>query len=73
MQRKAIYDNGDLIFLDESLPAGRMEVLVEFPDEEMELTDEWKSELDRRIDAIDRGEEQLIPAEEVFAELKSQS
>lgn len=30
----------------------------------------WADEIDRRIDAIERGEVELIPAEEVFASMQ---
>ncbi len=35
------------------------------------LSDEWKAEISRRLDEIQRGEAVLIPGEEVFAEVRS--
>src|SRR5450432_2214393 len=35
-----------------------------------ELSPEWEAELDRRADDIDKGRVQVIPAEEVFAEIE---
>ena len=70
MQREALYDNGRLILLGRELPAGTMKVTVNFPDEHLELSSEWQAEIDRRIEEIDSGAVEMIPAEEVFARLR---
>ncbi len=68
---KATYENGKIIPLDNLvLPKGKKNVIITFLDDEEELSDEWKAELDRRIEAIDNGSEKLIPGEEVFKKLK---
>jgi putative addiction module component (TIGR02574 family) len=35
------------------------------------LSDEWKAEIARRLDEIDRGGAVLVPGDEVFAEVRS--
>ena len=68
---KATYEDGKIIPLDNiDLPHGRKNVIITFLDEEEELSDEWKAEIDRRIEAVDNGTEKLIPGEEVFSELR---
>lgn len=68
---KATYEDGKITPLDNmDLPQGKKNVIITFLDEEEELSDEWKAEIDRRIQAIDNGTEKLIPGEEVFSKLK---
>jgi putative addiction module component (TIGR02574 family) len=70
---KAEYENGKLIIPEGSvkLPVGRKAVIITFLEEEAEeLSDEFKVELDRRIEAIDNGDVNLIPGEEVFQRLR---
>jgi len=38
--------------------------------EQASIEEAWKVEIDRRIEQIDRGEVELIPAEEVFARIR---
>jgi putative addiction module component (TIGR02574 family) len=40
------------------------------PDEEWEKA--WAAEVERRMKAVDEGRARLIPAEEIFAELRAQ-
>lgn len=68
MEKRAIYDHGHLLLLDQDLPAGRMEVTVTFPDEPDELSDEWKAEIDRRLDQIERGEAKFVDADAFLKE-----
>lgn len=35
-----------------------------------DLSPEWKAEIDRRIEAVERGESQLIPSDEVEARIR---
>lgn len=35
------------------------------------LSDEWKSEISRRLDEINRGDAVMIPGDQVFAEIRS--
>ncbi|NQZ59649.1 MAG: addiction module protein [Lentisphaeraceae bacterium] len=70
MQIRALYDNGHITFLDKVLPPGTMEIIIEIPDEKIpSLSDEWKNEIDRRIDEIDSGKAKLHPGEEVLDQL----
>lgn len=39
--------------------------------EPVELTNEWRIEIQRRIDAIERGEAELVPWDEVRARLRA--
>ena len=41
------------------------------PDEGVPLSDEWKAEIERRIQEIDDGAE-TFPAEEVFAKIRAE-
>lgn len=41
--------------------------------EQASIEEAWKIEIDRRIEQIDRGEVDLIPAEEVFARIRGRS
>ena len=45
--------------------------LLESLDEDVELTPEWKAELDRRIQSIEDGTAKLIPHEEVMANVRA--
>ena len=68
---KATYEDGKVIPFDNiDLPHGRKNVIITFLDEEEELSDEWKAEIDRRLEAIDNGTEKLIPGDEVFKKLR---
>ena len=51
--------------------AALVEVLMDsFPKEEQAaVTQAWRDEIRRRLEAYDRGEIKAIPAEDVFAEL----
>ena len=65
MQKKALYDHGHLLFLDQDLPSGRMEVMVNFPDHvDNELSDEWKAEIDRRLETLENGSANLVDADD---------
>ncbi len=64
----------DISLLD---PAARLRLIEELweslsdnPDA-VPLTDAQRSELDRRLDAIDRGDDAAIPWEEVLARLRN--
>jgi putative addiction module component (TIGR02574 family) len=46
------------------------ERLIASLDENAEVEDAWAAEIKRRLDAIDRGEVELVPAEEVIAEAR---
>jgi putative addiction module component (TIGR02574 family) len=37
-----------------------------------EIEQAWRAECDRRVEAMDRGDMELIPAEEVFLRLREQ-
>lgn len=39
-------------------------------DNDMDLSPEWKAEIARRIEAVERGESRLIPGDEVEARLR---
>lgn len=49
-----------------------LELLITSLDEDEELDAAWAQELMRRDQAVDRDPSLLIPADEVFAKLKSQ-
>lgn len=53
--------------LIESLDAPADEV------EQAAIEEAWKAEIDRRIEEIDRGEVELLPAAEVFARMRARS
>ena len=57
-----------------SLPKGERarlaERLIASLDEEPEVEEAWAVEIKRRLDGIDRGEIEKIPAEEVLAEAR---
>lgn len=62
---RAIYDHGHLLFLDQNLPSCRAEVHVTFPGHQsQELSVEWKAEIERRLDKLNRGEAKFIDADE---------
>lgn len=44
--------------------------LIESLDEESEVEEAWAAEIKKRLEALDRGEIDLIPAEEVIAEAR---
>ena len=68
---KATYEDGKVIPFDNiDLPHGRKNVIITFLDEEEEISDEWKAEIDRRLDSIDNGTEKLIPGDEAFKKLR---
>jgi len=59
-----------------SLPAEEREALVDALAESLErpqdgLSDEWKTEIARRIEAVERGESKLIEGDEVDARLRA--
>ena len=59
-----------------SLPEDEREALVDALADSLErppadLSDEWKAEIARRIDAVERGESKLIEADEVDARLRA--
>jgi len=39
--------------------------------DELEISDAWKHEITRRIEAVERGEMKLIPGDEVFKSLRA--
>lgn len=57
-----------------SLPKGERarlaERLIASLDEDPEVEEAWAAEIKRRLDGIDRGEIEMIPAEEVLAEAR---
>ena len=70
---KAQYEDGKLILPEGSIknmPSGRKSVIVTFLEDEDELSNEFKAELDRRVEAIDNGSSKLVDGEEVFKRLK---
>ena len=44
--------------------------LIESLDDDPEVEEAWSAEIKRRLDAIDRGEVEMIPAEEVLSEAR---
>lgn len=46
------------------------ERLIASLDENAEVEEAWAAEIKRRLDSIDRGEVELIPAEDVIAEAR---
>ncbi|MEZ4425423.1 MAG: addiction module protein [Gemmatimonadota bacterium] len=44
--------------------------LIESLDDDPEVEEAWAVEIQRRLDSIDRGEVELIPAEQVLAEAR---
>lgn len=40
-------------------------------DEDSEIEQAWAEEIDRRLDAYEKGDTTLIPAEEVFARIRA--
>ena len=69
---KATYENGKIIPLDHmDLPTGRKNVIITFLDEdEYVISEELKTELDRRVEAIEKGTAELISGEDVFKRLR---
>lgn len=57
-----------------SLPKGERarlaERLIASLDEDPEVEEAWAAEIKRRLDGIDRGEIEMIPAEDVLAEAR---
>jgi hypothetical protein len=70
MRKEALYEDGHLIFLDRDLPLGRMKVTVDFPDDEIEeLSDEWKAEINRRMQEVKDGKAVLLDGEKALNDL----
>lgn len=44
--------------------------LIESLDDDPEVEEAWATEIQRRLDSIDRGEVEMIPAEQVLAEAR---
>lgn len=44
--------------------------LIESLDDDPEVEEAWAIEIQRRLDSIDRGEVEMIPAEQVLAEAR---
>jgi putative addiction module component (TIGR02574 family) len=45
-------------------------ILVHLPESDPEWAAAWMAEVEKRMDAVERGEAELIPAEEMLARLK---
>lgn len=71
MGRDVLYElEAAVMSLPKSERARLAERLIASLDEDSEVEEAWAEEIRRRLDGIDRGEIELIPAEDVMAEAR---
>ena len=70
---KAEYENGKLIPTGNiDLPLGKKNVIVTFLDDEEELSEEWQTEIQRRVKSIENGRAVLHDVDDVIADLREE-
>ena len=56
---------------DRSRLATRLIESLDDADDDIEISDEWRKELDRRVEAVRNGSMRTIPHEEVMSEMRT--